>query len=138
MIRYMSTKCEVDLYCLFYRPFVETRAAIHGLDMMREIGFQRDNQGEYKSRAASHLDCFRLVLVCACYVLRREDVPIRVPTDFPNFGKIEELFFQALKDWRKCHFWPKSGKGFWEFHDNGEQITSRKGFRNKWRATKGK
>ncbi|XP_076438241.1 DNA polymerase epsilon catalytic subunit A-like [Babylonia areolata] len=42
-------------------PFVETRAAIHGLDMMREIGFQRDNQGEYKSRAASHLDCFRWV-----------------------------------------------------------------------------
>ncbi|KAK7499885.1 hypothetical protein BaRGS_00008976, partial [Batillaria attramentaria] len=42
-------------------PFVETRAAIHGLDMMREIGFQRDNQGEYKSRPASHLDCFRWV-----------------------------------------------------------------------------
>ncbi|XP_070201892.1 DNA polymerase epsilon catalytic subunit A-like [Littorina saxatilis] len=42
-------------------PFVETRAAIHGLDMMREIGFQRDNQGEYKSRAASHLDCYRWV-----------------------------------------------------------------------------
>ncbi|KAL8598378.1 hypothetical protein ACOMHN_032655 [Nucella lapillus] len=42
-------------------PFVETRAAIHGLDMMREVGFQRDNQGEYKSRAASHLDCYRWV-----------------------------------------------------------------------------
>lgn len=132
MIRYISTNCgEVDLYRLFYRPFVETRAAIHGLDMMREIGFQRDNQGEYKSRAASHLDCFRLVLVCACYVLQREDVPIRVPTDFGKFGKIEVLFLQALKVRRKCHFWLRPGKDFWEFHDNGELMTSRKGFRNK-------
>ncbi|BFZ25729.1 hypothetical protein BsWGS_28768 [Bradybaena similaris] len=42
-------------------PFIETRAAIHDLDMFREIGFQRDSQGEYKSRPASHMDCFRWV-----------------------------------------------------------------------------
>ncbi|CAE1311507.1 POLE [Acanthosepion pharaonis] len=42
-------------------PFVETRAAVYGLDMFREIGFQRDSQGEYKSRAASHMDCFKWV-----------------------------------------------------------------------------
>ena len=53
---------------------METRAAIHGYDMMREIGFQRDSQGEYKSRAASHLDCFRyeihLTFVCLFWAIR--------------------------------------------------------------------
>ena len=43
----------------FLRPFIETRAAIHDIDMFREIGFQKDSQGEYKSRPASHMDCFR-------------------------------------------------------------------------------
>ncbi|CAL1540665.1 unnamed protein product, partial [Lymnaea stagnalis] len=42
-------------------PFVETRAAIHDIDMFHEIGFQKDSQGEYKSRPASHMDCFRWV-----------------------------------------------------------------------------
>ncbi|GFN92313.1 DNA polymerase epsilon catalytic subunit a-like [Plakobranchus ocellatus] len=42
-------------------PFIETRAAIHDIDMFREIGFQKDSQGEYKSRPASHMDCFRWV-----------------------------------------------------------------------------
>ncbi|XP_052824360.1 DNA polymerase epsilon catalytic subunit A-like [Octopus bimaculoides] len=42
-------------------PFVETRAAVYGIDMSREIGFQRDNQGEYKSRAAIHMDCYKWV-----------------------------------------------------------------------------
>ena len=41
------------------RPFVEARAAIHGLDMYREIGFMRDSQGEYKSRPSIHMDCIR-------------------------------------------------------------------------------
>ena len=43
------------------RPFVETRAALHGLNMHREIGFQKDNQGEYKSSQAIHMDCLRFV-----------------------------------------------------------------------------
>ena len=43
------------------RPFVETRAGIHGLDMSREIGFQKDNQGEYKARPAIHMDAFKWV-----------------------------------------------------------------------------
>ena len=57
---------------------METRAAIHDLDMMREIGFQRDNQGEYKSRAASHLDCFRssFVMVHTGVTLRFEKLHI--------------------------------------------------------------
>ncbi|XP_055866677.1 DNA polymerase epsilon catalytic subunit A-like isoform X1 [Biomphalaria glabrata] len=42
-------------------PFVETRAAIHDMDMFREIGFQKDSQGEYKSRPTTHMDCFRWV-----------------------------------------------------------------------------
>uniref|UniRef100_A0A3B3YXY9 DNA polymerase epsilon catalytic subunit n=1 Tax=Poecilia mexicana TaxID=48701 RepID=A0A3B3YXY9_9TELE len=42
-------------------PFVETRAALHGLSMHREIGFQKDNQGEYKSSQAIHMDCLRWV-----------------------------------------------------------------------------
>lgn len=41
------------------RPFVETRAALHGLSMYREIGFQKDNQGEYKASQAIHMDSFR-------------------------------------------------------------------------------
>lgn len=41
------------------RPFVETRAALHGLSMHREIGFQKDSQGEYKASQAIHMDCLR-------------------------------------------------------------------------------
>ncbi|XP_057689041.1 DNA polymerase epsilon catalytic subunit A-like isoform X1 [Corythoichthys intestinalis] len=42
-------------------PFVETRASVHGLSMYREIGFQKDSQGEYKSSQAIHMDSFRWV-----------------------------------------------------------------------------
>lgn len=42
-------------------PFVETRAALHGLNMHREIGFQKDSQGEYKASQAIHMDSFRWV-----------------------------------------------------------------------------
>ncbi|XP_018524002.1 DNA polymerase epsilon catalytic subunit A [Lates calcarifer] len=42
-------------------PFVEARAALHGLNMHREIGFQKDSQGEYKSSQAIHMDCLRWV-----------------------------------------------------------------------------
>ncbi|AWP07054.1 putative DNA polymerase epsilon catalytic subunit A [Scophthalmus maximus] len=42
-------------------PFIETRASLHGLSMHREIGFQKDNQGEYKSSQAIHMDCLRWV-----------------------------------------------------------------------------
>jgi len=47
-------------FCLYVlRPFVETRAAQHGLNMHQEIGFQKDNQGEYKASQAIHMDCLR-------------------------------------------------------------------------------
>lgn len=49
-----------------FRPFVETRAALHGLSMHREIGFQKDGQGEYKSSQAIHMDCLRWEPVALC------------------------------------------------------------------------
>ncbi|ELU04510.1 hypothetical protein CAPTEDRAFT_97442, partial [Capitella teleta] len=42
-------------------PFVEARASVHGLDMLQEIGFQKDSQGEYGSRPAIHMDAFKWV-----------------------------------------------------------------------------
>uniref|UniRef100_A0A8D1TG87 DNA polymerase epsilon catalytic subunit n=1 Tax=Sus scrofa TaxID=9823 RepID=A0A8D1TG87_PIG len=42
-------------------PFVEARAAVHGLSMYQEIGFQKDSQGEYKSSQCIHMDCLRWV-----------------------------------------------------------------------------
>ncbi|XP_067406281.1 DNA polymerase epsilon catalytic subunit A [Emydura macquarii macquarii] len=42
-------------------PFVETRAAAHGLNMYQEIGFQKDSQGEYKASQCIHMDCLRWV-----------------------------------------------------------------------------
>lgn len=50
-------------FFVFSRPFVETRAALHGLSMHREIGFQKDSQGEYKSSQAIHMDCLRSALL---------------------------------------------------------------------------
>lgn len=47
------------------RPFVETRAALHGLSMHREIGFQKDSLGEYKSSQAIHMDCLRSAIAFA-------------------------------------------------------------------------
>ncbi|XP_021832845.1 DNA polymerase epsilon catalytic subunit A-like isoform X1 [Prunus avium] len=43
-------------------PFLETRAAYHGLKMSDEVGFQCDkNQGECRAKFACHLDCFAWV-----------------------------------------------------------------------------
>ncbi|BFZ59058.1 DNA polymerase epsilon catalytic subunit [Saitoella coloradoensis] len=42
-------------------PFVETRAAFHGISMYNEIGFQKDSEEEYKSNYCAHMDCFRWV-----------------------------------------------------------------------------
>lgn len=42
-------------------PFVEARAAFHGLSMFEEIGFAKDNEGEYKSKYCVHMDCYRWV-----------------------------------------------------------------------------
>ncbi|XP_071842244.1 DNA polymerase epsilon catalytic subunit A-like isoform X2 [Apostichopus japonicus] len=46
---------------LFDWPFVEARCSFHGMDMYREIGFQKDAAGEYKSRACIHMDAYRWV-----------------------------------------------------------------------------
>lgn len=43
-------------------PFVETRAAVHGLDMMQEIGFSKNKDGVYACRPASHMDCLWYVV----------------------------------------------------------------------------
>uniref|UniRef100_A0A8C8ZA88 DNA polymerase epsilon catalytic subunit n=1 Tax=Prolemur simus TaxID=1328070 RepID=A0A8C8ZA88_PROSS len=42
-------------------PFVEARAAVYGLSMQQEIGFQKDSQGEYKAPQCIHMDCLRWV-----------------------------------------------------------------------------
>ncbi|KAK9452621.1 hypothetical protein V1511DRAFT_507411 [Dipodascopsis uninucleata] len=42
-------------------PFVDGRAKIHGIDMYKEIGFQKDSEDEYKSSYCCHMDCFRWV-----------------------------------------------------------------------------
>ncbi|XP_043385547.1 DNA polymerase epsilon catalytic subunit A isoform X2 [Chelonia mydas] len=42
-------------------PFVEARAAVHGMNMYQEIGFQKDSQGEYKASQCIHMDCLRWV-----------------------------------------------------------------------------
>uniref|UniRef100_A0A1I8G0W5 DNA polymerase epsilon catalytic subunit n=1 Tax=Macrostomum lignano TaxID=282301 RepID=A0A1I8G0W5_9PLAT len=42
-------------------PFVEARASVHGINMQDRIGFARDNQNEYKSRPAIHMDCLKWV-----------------------------------------------------------------------------
>lgn len=40
-------------------PFLHARATLHGIDMYKEIGFKIDQENEYKSRSATHMDCFR-------------------------------------------------------------------------------
>lgn len=42
-------------------PFVENRTNFHEMDMFEEIGFAKDNDGEYKSKYCVHMDCFRWV-----------------------------------------------------------------------------
>uniref|UniRef100_A0A914W395 DNA polymerase epsilon catalytic subunit n=1 Tax=Plectus sambesii TaxID=2011161 RepID=A0A914W395_9BILA len=42
-------------------PFVEARAAKCGLQLLKEIGFEKDAQEEYKSRPCIHMDAFRWV-----------------------------------------------------------------------------
>ncbi|XP_077864309.1 DNA polymerase epsilon catalytic subunit A-like [Saccoglossus kowalevskii] len=46
---------------MFDWPFVEARCNYHGIDMYKEIGFQKDTQGEYKSRQCIHMDAYRWV-----------------------------------------------------------------------------
>lgn len=42
-----------------FRPFVEARAAVHGFNMLAEIGFSKNSAGEYRSSTAVHLDAFK-------------------------------------------------------------------------------
>ncbi|KAF9586291.1 DNA polymerase epsilon catalytic subunit [Lunasporangiospora selenospora] len=42
-------------------PFMETRSKIHGIDMFHEIGIKKDDEDEYKSNTAVHMDAFRWV-----------------------------------------------------------------------------
>ncbi|KAL1460884.1 hypothetical protein WDU94_012822 [Cyamophila willieti] len=50
-------------------PFVETRAAIHGMDMKLEIGFEKNKEGVYACRPAMHMDCL-------CWVKRDSYLPV--------------------------------------------------------------
>ncbi|KAJ3268707.1 DNA polymerase epsilon catalytic subunit, partial [Terramyces sp. JEL0728] len=49
-------------------PFIEARATLHSIDMYEEIGFCKNNSGEYLSSYASHMDCF-------CWVKRDSYLP---------------------------------------------------------------
>ncbi|KAJ3083395.1 hypothetical protein HDU99_010155 [Rhizoclosmatium hyalinum] len=49
-------------------PFVEARAAKHGMNLEREIGFSKDSQDEYKASHAIHMDAF-------CWVKRDSYLP---------------------------------------------------------------
>ncbi|KAG0248938.1 DNA polymerase epsilon catalytic subunit [Mortierella polycephala] len=42
-------------------PFLEARSKIHGIDMFHEIGVKIDDEEEYKSNTAVHMDAFRWV-----------------------------------------------------------------------------
>ena len=50
-------------------PFVETRAAFHSIDMKERIGFAKNKEGVYTSRASMHLDCL-------CWVKRDSYLPV--------------------------------------------------------------
>jgi len=50
-------------------PFVETRAAIHDLDMSQEIGFSKDTTGIYSCRPAMHMDCLWYYTIIIYYKL---------------------------------------------------------------------
>ncbi|XP_070151700.1 DNA polymerase epsilon catalytic subunit 1 isoform X2 [Polyergus mexicanus] len=50
-------------------PFVETRAAVHNMDMKEKIGFSKNREGVYVNRAAMHMDCL-------CWVRRDSYLPV--------------------------------------------------------------
>lgn len=50
-------------------PFIETRAAVHQIDMKQEIGFSKNKDGVYASRPAMHMDCL-------CWVKRDSYLPV--------------------------------------------------------------
>lgn len=50
-------------------PFVETRAAVHDLNMSQEIGFSKNTAGVYSCRPAMHMDCL-------CWVKRDSYLPV--------------------------------------------------------------
>ncbi|XP_046479124.1 DNA polymerase epsilon catalytic subunit 1 isoform X1 [Neodiprion pinetum] len=50
-------------------PFVETRAAIHNIDMKKKIGFSKNRDGVYTCRPAMHMDCL-------CWVKRDSYLPV--------------------------------------------------------------
>ncbi|XP_011882583.1 PREDICTED: DNA polymerase epsilon catalytic subunit A [Vollenhovia emeryi] len=50
-------------------PFVEARAAVHNMDMKENIGFSKNREGVYVSRAAMHMDCL-------CWVRRDSYLPV--------------------------------------------------------------
>ncbi|KAL1117393.1 hypothetical protein AAG570_004719, partial [Ranatra chinensis] len=49
--------------------FVETRAAVHGMDMKRHIGYSKGKDGVYQSRPSVHMDCL-------CWVKRDSYLPV--------------------------------------------------------------
>ena len=50
-------------------PFIEARAAVHGMDMHKEVGFSKDREGVFSSRPAAHMDAY-------CWVKRDSYLPV--------------------------------------------------------------
>lgn len=62
-------------------PFIETRAAMHGMDMFREIGFKMDKPGGNCLSQCVALPCWTPRIVCKLTInsIRRlADIPFQV------------------------------------------------------------
>ncbi|GAB6019923.1 hypothetical protein CHUAL_001454 [Chamberlinius hualienensis] len=46
---------------MFDWPFIEARAAFHGFNMAKEIGFSRNREDDFSSRPCLHMDCLKWV-----------------------------------------------------------------------------
>ncbi len=111
-----------------FRPFVEARCTVHGIDMFNEIGFQKDAQGEYKARNCIHMDAYRWV--CKLHVngisfLFQVHTNPGVPT--PSFKTKLQYFWQkfpkTLKIFIKgtCDLFTASIKIFFFFYISGSE-----------------
>ncbi len=90
----------IPVPCSLSRPFVETRAALHGLSMHREIGFQKDSQGEYKSSQAIHMDCLRCARLSLCYNYSSEVyecMHLGVTVDFRLISHLSNLLLLCVR-----------------------------------------
>lgn len=109
------------------RPFVEARAAAHGINMYQEIGFQKDSQGEYKASQCIHMDCLRYHILPPCcitallslgFISNTKNWTVSWPTSLPGMGITgKDTFVWDCSLPQKLRFWwefpPGSAFGRW-------------------------